>query len=122
MTETVPVSDAAPARAPRKVKVWDIVLSIILLVVGIGGWLVGIVLSVFGTVLLAGDCIDPSCDPGNNQYLQASYIVAPSILGVGIVIVVVRLALKRVAWPFALAAGILSAAALFGGLWPSTPD
>ena len=108
MTETAQAAASASARRPAKV--WDIVLSIILMVVGGIGWLIGVGLSLVATTFTAGDCIDPSCDPANSELLNLTSIIAPSVLALGILIAIVRLALRRVAWPFALAAWVLSAA------------
>ena len=92
-------------------------LSIILMVLGFVGWIAGVGLSILATTFIAGDCNDPSCDPANSSILQLTSILAPSVLGLGILIAILRLAFRRIAWPFALAAGLLCAAVqVFGAL------
>ena len=113
MTETG-TTEAPPARRP--VRTWDVVVSIILLILGIAGWLIGIVLSLIATTFVAGDCIDASCDPSNSDVLQLTGLIAPAVIVVGILVVVLRLVLRRIAWPFALAAGILCAIVQIAGV------
>jgi hypothetical protein len=88
-------------------KSWDVALTIVLIVVGLLGWLGGAFVDfvVFG--LFSGDCVGPGCHLVEATSVRNILIVVAGVVVLaGLVVGVVRVLLRRRAWWFVLIADI----------------
>jgi hypothetical protein len=96
---TTPAVDRSPR--PRG----DRAASILILVASVLGWAAGSIFIFFVVGLFGGDCVTADCGAYAGVAAQKiAILIAAAIVVVGIVLTIVRIVLRRKAWPFALAA------------------
>ncbi len=121
---TTPPAAVTPATSPSPVRMWDLVLTVVLLVLAVGLGLLMLVMSPF--LVMASD----PCGSGvacNTDQMGVGFLMAligpPVVLVVGIAAAILLLVLRRVAFwvplvASALAIGVfvLGAAIVIGGV------
>jgi hypothetical protein len=101
----------AQAGAKPPVLKWDVGLSAALLIVSAVGWIVAAGSELF--VLAFTDyCPAETCDAHQaSQSITIALSAAAALIGMGVVLAIIRIIRRRLAWPFAVAVLVLSIAA-----------
>lgn len=104
---------SVPAQLGAKPPVvkWDVALSAGLLIISAVGWIVAAGSELF--VLAFTDyCPAETCDANKaSQSITIALSVAAAVVVVGVVLAIMRIIRRRLAWPFAVATLVLSTAA-----------
>jgi hypothetical protein len=83
----------------------DLTASVLILVASVLGWAAGSFFIFFIVGLFGGDCITSDCGAYAGVAAEKVAIaIAAGIVVVGVVVTLVRIVVRRRAWPFALAA------------------
>ena len=109
-----PVRPATPAPSPPR-RTGDLVVSVAALVIVAVVIAIGVLVGVFSLAFL-DSCYAPQCSEGGAWAAVGAGLVAAAAIGIaGMVVTIVQLTRRRLAWPFAVGALVLAALVLAGG-------
>jgi hypothetical protein len=106
---------ANPGAKPRRAK-WDITVCAVLLTVGALGWIAAAGTELF-ILAFTDNCPAATCDANRaSSSIMVALSAAAAVIVAGIVLAIIQIVRRRLAWPFAAAALALSIAAEVVGL------